>query len=192
MSNRDVRFTSTDIECRSDGESQVTISGYALKFDRPSEDLGFIETLDRSCLNEADMSNVVALVNHDDNLLLGRTGNNLTLTVDDVGLRFDLVPNNTSYTRDLIENMSTGLINKCSFAFTIDKDTGDEWRKEDDGTFHRVIKKISRLFDVSIVTSPAYMDTEAMLSARSQKKFEALQRKPVEQELELLAMELDF
>lgn len=146
-----------------DENSKPTIVGYALKFDRPSEDLGFTEYIDPRSLDSADMSNVVALLNHDSNYVLGRTGRNLELEVDDIGLRFKLELNDTTYARDLIENMRNGLIDKCSFAFTVED---DEW-EERDGRYNRFIRKIDKLYDVSVVTTPAYSDTEAVLSART-------------------------
>lgn len=155
--------------------------GYALKFDRPSEDLGFTEFIDSRALDEADMSNVVALLNHDSNYVLGRTGKNLELEVDEIGLRFKLELTETSYARDLLENMKNGLIDKCSFAFTVDE---EDWT-ERDGKYERVIRKINKLYDVSVVTTPAYNDTEAVLSARTKDKaHEAIER-------ELLIMEME-
>lgn len=170
----------TDVEIRSGDEGTLpTIEGYALKFNRDSETLGywsrFIERLDPNCLNEADMSNVVALINHDQNMTLARVGVNLSLEVDSIGLKFKFIPTDTSYARDLIVNMQAGVINKCSFAFTIpDDDDAETWEKSDDGTYRRTIYKIEKLYDVSVVTTPAYEDTEAVIGQRSREKVERL------------------
>lgn len=167
----DRRLLNVDFEVRELSEGEGTmITGMALRFNKPSEDLGFIETLDERCLDGADMSNVVALVNHDSNQVLGRTGKNLRLNVTDEGLSFEIDPVDTSYTRDLMKNMRAGLIDKCSFAFSIAKD-GDKWFKRADGKYERTVTKIDRLYDVSVVTSPAYEDTEAMLSERSKEAY---------------------
>lgn len=192
----DIRYSDISIEKREFGdETPIIIRGYALKFDKPSEDLGFIEYLDKRCLDDADMSNVVALMNHDNNYVLARTGRNLNLGVDETGLWFEFEPNNTSYVRDLIENMSSGLINKCSFAFSVRKD-GDSWEKREDGKYVRTIRAIDKLYDVSIVTTPAYDDTEALLSTRSldsMKQFKRELSKPDrEREIELMEMELNL
>ena len=89
--------------------------------------------------------------------------------------------------------MRSGLIDKCSFAFSLDygSDEADEWKKQEDGTYVRIIRKIDRLFDVSVVTTPAYEDTVALLSTRSKKEFEKIQfdRKRA---LEIMDMELDL
>lgn len=168
---QDRRLMNVDFEVRelSEGEGTI-ITGMALRFNKPSEDLGFIETLDARCLDGADMNNVVALVNHDSNQVLGRTGKNLRLKVTEEGLSFEIDPVDTSYTRDLMKNMRAGLIDKCSFAFSIAKD-GDEWYKRTDGKYERTVTKIERLYDVSVVTSPAYEDTEAVLSERSKESY---------------------
>lgn len=199
--NKDVRLNVVDYEVRNleEGNDKSYISGYALKFDKPSEDLGFTEYINRDALSGTNMDNVVALLNHDSNYVLGRTGRNLTLSVDDIGLRFELEPIDTSYTRDLIENMRSGLIDKCSFAFTI-PEGGDEWRKIDNDRYERTIKKIDRLYDVSVVTTPAYEDTEAMLSERSINSKKAFEKEMNvdnestnrEREVEVLELELNI
>lgn len=189
----DIRMISTDFEVRSDEENKTSIVGYALKFNRESEDLGwFTEIIEEKALDQADLSDVVALINHDRNYVLGRSGNNLELTVDEIGLRFTIYPNNTSYVLDLVENMRTGLVNKCSFAFRVDKD-GDKWDKRENGRYLRTISKIKRVYDVSVVTSPAYKDTEAVLSQRSLEVVEKLKQTEVEKrELELMDLEVEF
>lgn len=190
---KDTRLHDVDFEVRTlEDEGKTVISGYALKFNKASEDLGFTEYIDRQALTGADMSNVVALLNHDSNYVLGRSGRNLTLSVDDTGLFFEIEPNDTSYVRDLMENMRSGLIDKCSFAFSIAKG-GDEWRELKDGRYERTVKQIDKLYDVSVVTSPAYEDTVALLSQRSADSFEAeSSKKTVERLEELRQMEIEL
>lgn len=172
--NQEKRIIESTIEIRQEENNQSVIVGYALKFNRNSEQLGyftpFIERLDSNCLDDTDMTNVVALINHDSNYPLARSGVNLTLTVDEIGLKFKMTPTNTSYAHDLIENMRSGVINKCSFAFTLpDEDGAEKWEKQSDSDVYiRTIYKIDKLYDISIVTSPAYEDTEAVLGKRSQ------------------------
>lgn len=188
----DVRIISTDFEVReAEGDTPITIAGYAMKFNRESENLGwFTEVIEEKALDDADLSNVVALINHDSNMVLGRSGRNLELEVDEIGLRFKIYPNDTSYVRDLVENMRTGLVDKCSFAFSLAKG-GDKWDKRDDGTYLRTISKFAKIYDVSVVTSPAYNDTEAVLSQRSIDSIEQLkQRVAEEREKELLDIEV--
>lgn len=172
---KEVRTTMSPLEVRmiSDDEPEV-IEGYALKFNQRSEILGgfmsFRETIAPEALKSADMSNVVALFNHDQNQVLGRTGVNLTLTVDEIGLRYSFTPPNTQLGKDLLENIRSGLISQSSFAFTIDdSNDAEEWRdSEEKGVeYDRTIRKIQRIYDVSPVTFPAYLSTEVKVGQRA-------------------------
>ena len=185
---KEMRILTNPVEIRSDEGETPVITGYALKFERWSKPMyGFKEKLARNCLDNADMTDTVALVNHDYNLVLGRVGLNLTLTIDEIGLRFDIIPTDTSYAKDLLANMKAGIINKCSFAFTIDKG-GQEW-VEGDELDERTITKIKKLYDVSIVTDPAYDDTEVVTNMRSYEEFKNNNRN---REIELLDLEIEI
>lgn len=193
----ETRQLTTKLELRmSENETEV-IEGYALKFDRWSDTLGwfypFREKLEPGCLDNADTSNVVALFNHDQSQILGRTGANLDLEIDNIGLKFRIKPTNTTLSNDLLENIRSGVINQCSFAFTIpDEDDAEEWREnEETGVYERFIKKIDRLYDVSVVTTPAYPDTEAVVGARGKEMVEELRSHPKKQEIRSMLNELE-
>ena len=188
MTQKELRTMTNQMEIRSVDEKTPVIVGYALKFERWSKTMwNFKEKLARGCLDGADMTDTVALINHDYNKVLGRVGANLTLSVDDIGLRFEVTPTDTSYSRDLVANMAAGIINKCSFGFTIDED-GQEWC-EDGELIERTITKIKKLYDVSIVTDPAYDDTEAVTDLRSYENFVNGNK---QKEIELLEIEMNM
>ncbi|WP_428755192.1 HK97 family phage prohead protease [Vagococcus fluvialis] len=193
----ETRQLTTKLELRmSENETEV-IEGYALKFDRWSDTLGWLypfrEKLEPGCLDEADTSNVVALFNHDQSQILGRTGANLDLEIDNIGLKFRIKPTNTTLSNDLLENIRSGVINQCSFAFTIpDEDGAEEWREnEETGVYERSINKIDRLYDVSVVTTPAYPDTEAVVGSRGKEMVEELRTHPKKQEIRSMLNELE-
>ncbi|MEN2352904.1 HK97 family phage prohead protease [Limosilactobacillus fermentum] len=157
-----------------DEPEHTVITGYALKYNKPSEILGgfcrFIEEIEPGALDSADMSNVVATINHDQSQVLGRSGVNLTLEPDDIGLKFTVEPTDTSFARDLVANINAGVINQCSFAFTVaPDDDAEDWQEStrDGVDYDRTIRKIDHLYDVSVVTTPAYPDTEAVVGQRS-------------------------
>ena len=53
------------------------------------------------------------------------------------------------------------------------------------------MESIDTLWDVSVVTNPAYLDTEAVVGARSKELVEALEKdKEIVSEAEMLEMEL--
>lgn len=194
---KEIRQRTTTIELRQLENEQEVIEGYALKFGKWSDTLGwyypFRERLDSSSLNDTDMSNVVALFNHDQSQILGRTGVNVDLEVDNIGLKFRIKPTNTTISKDLIENIRSGVINQCSFAFTVAKaDDAETWEEnEETGVYERTIYKIDRLYDVSVVTTPAYPDTEAVVGARGKELVEELRSHPEKQEIQRMLDELD-
>ncbi|MFZ2381576.1 MAG: HK97 family phage prohead protease, partial [Leuconostoc falkenbergense] len=59
-----------EIRAKTD-EQRHLLSGYAILFNSPSENMGFIETVDPNALDDVDLSNVFALYNHDFNNVLG-------------------------------------------------------------------------------------------------------------------------
>lgn len=166
------------------------VEGYALKFDSPSENLGgFIEFIDKRALDGVDMSDVRMFVDHDSSKLLGRTkSGTLTLEVDDIGLKFRALLPDTSVGRDAMELVKRGDLSQCSFGFTVAK---DEWRKAD-GINHRTIKQIKSLFEISLVSIPAYADTDVSVAKRSLEQIEEeakqFQKRKLELELNLLGL----
>ncbi|CCO12712.2 phage prohead protease, HK97 family [Carnobacterium maltaromaticum LMA28] len=165
-----------------------------MKFDKWSDDLGwFREKLASESLEKTDMSNVTALFNHNESQILGRSGINLELDVDNIGLRFKVKPTDTSYSRDLMENIRQGVVNQCSFAFTVSREQdSEEWRENlESGIYERTIKNIDKLYDVSVVTTPAYPDTEAVVGARSKELVDKLELRKQNKEIELLMVEAE-
>ena len=199
---KEIRQVTTRIELRSESDNEEYIEGYALKFNKPSERLGytgwFREMIDPGSLTDADMSNVTALFNHNDNMILGRSGVNVYLEVDNIGLKFRVKPTDTTYARDLKENIRQGVVNQCSFAFTVSKEkNSEEWEESDEEgvEYIRTILKIDKLYDVSVVTTPAYPDTEAVVGARSKELVEDLEKRKKnltnEKAIELLVLEAE-
>lgn len=179
---KEIRQNNIKFEVRQDDNKQTHLQGYAIVFDKLSENLGYFkEIIRRGALDDTDMSNVVLDINHDFDKILARNNTNngigsLTLTVDDKGLYFDAIPTDTSYARDLLANMEAGIINKCSFMFTLDysDDSSREWDWDTTGERGydiRRINKIQSIYDVSIVTNPAYEDTSCITYKRDKENF---------------------
>ena len=196
----ETRHLVSDVELRTilDGENEY-IEGYALRFEKWSSILGgwFKEVISRDALNNTDMSNVVALFNHDGNMPLARNSiSSLSLEVDNFGLKFRLKPTNTTYSKDLLENVRSGLISQCSFAFKLNWDNAecDVWEyKDDEGIYERRINDIKEISDISLVTTPAYPDTEAFVSQRSKDKLDKIKNKPnILEQRNCLLLELDL
>lgn len=142
-----------------DGEVR-TLEGYAVVFNSLSEDLGgFREVIEPGAFSEAlaELPDVRALFNHDPNLVLGRTTNGtLTLTEDAHGLRMAVILPPTTYANDVYMLVERGDVNQMSFAFRTRKG-GETWITEN-GQRLRRLRNLS-LYDVSVVTFPAYQAT---------------------------------
>ena len=146
----DTLTQTAEIRAKTD-EKRHLLSGYAIVFNSPSENMGFIETVDPHALDDVDLSSTFALYNHDFNSVLGKTGKNLSLSIDEKGLSFslELLPSD----EHIFELVQDGIINKMSFGFIVDK---DDWQDET----HRTIKKLKSLQEISLVPVPAYEGTD--------------------------------
>lgn len=197
MNNLELRSTET---IKAVDNEKMIVEGYALRFNTLSNDLGgFVETISPQALKDADLSDVRCLIDHDSSKVLGRTtSETLSLNIDDEGLYFRCQLPDTSYSRDLYENIRLGNINQCSFGFILDED-GDTIEKRDDGLFKRTLNKIKSLFDVSVVTYPAYNDTDVAPALRNIKAVKEQEQEKIrkhEEEIrtqnELLKLQLDL
>ena len=149
-----------DVEFREKQDDSRQVEGYAVVFNSIT-DLGwFTEEIDPHAFDNTDMSNVYLLGNHDENIVLAGTSNNtLKLDINENGLYQTASVIDTTTGEDWLKLVKNGLINKQSFAFTI-AENGEEWSMRD-GKEHRIIRSIEKLFDVSLVTYPAYNSTSA-------------------------------
>lgn len=161
---RETRFLAREMRVARNDAGQAQIRGYAAVFDSFSEDLGgFREVIKPGAFTEAlaNGSDVRALFNHDESLILGRTkSGTLELTEDGIGLAFLCTLPDTQVARDLAVSIERGDVDQCSFGFFC---LEDEWQMVDDMPVRSVIK--AGLFDVSAVTYPAY--TATTVSMRS-------------------------
>ena len=123
----------------------------------------FKEQIARDAFSECDVTDVIMCFNHNiDSILARTTSGTLTISTDDEGLRFEFDAPATTMGNDMLELVRRGDISKCSFKFTVEE---DEWRyaDKDNGLEYdeRTIRRIGKLYDVSLVVYPAYSDTEA-------------------------------
>lgn len=155
-------FDITNIQKR-DGENQsLRVSGYAAVFNTKTS-IGdyFEEVINPGAFSRtlSENGDVRALFNHNWDKVLGRTkSGTLILSEDDRGLKFEIELPNNSLGRDLAESMARGDINQCSFGFFA---TDEEWNYNIEPA-SRTIKEVE-LFEISIVSIPAYDDTEVAL-----------------------------
>jgi len=138
------------------------IVGHAALFDVWSDDLGGFRERIRpgaftKTLKEAD---VRATFNHDPNYVLGRTrAETLVLREERKGLHSEVFPPDTAWARDLMTSMARGDITQMSFKFGTIIDRWSE-KPNRDGLLERNLEEV-RLYDVAVVTFPAYPATDA-------------------------------
>ena len=155
----------SDVSFKEEDEQKMVLEGYAIVFDQETligdKEKGFIESIDRNALTNANMKDVPMKYNHDDSfLIIARTRNNsLRLTVDDIGLKVRAELIDTDSNKDIYKMVKAGLLDKMSFAFTVSSQKID--RSGD--IPKRTITGIDRLYDVSIVDLPAYDQTSIVV-----------------------------
>ena len=145
--------------------------GYGAVFGKRSQDLGgFTEIIEPAAFNRSlsEGGDVLCCVNHDVNLLLGRSASDtLRLSVDDVGLRYEIDMPDTSAGRDAMVLAERGDLFGSSFTFSV-APSGERWDEDDDGRRTRFLSEV-RLYELGPVVSPAYLDTTT--GVRSMDKF---------------------
>lgn len=162
MRDVETRYIVGAVELRS-SEGGTKLGGYALKFNTVSQNLGgFVETIAPGALSKtvADGGEVLCRYQHEDNFLLGRTSSGtLRLTLDDVGLLYEVDLPDTDYARNLAALAGRDDVRYSSFAF---RTIADEWSQTPQGYTLRTLKEI-QLIDVAPVVQPAYLDTSTGL-----------------------------
>lgn len=170
-------------ELRSVESETPVLEGYAAVFDTLSEELwGFRERIAKGAFAKTIKEDDIRfLFNHNSDHVLGRLkANTLSLNEDDRGLHFRCELPDTSFAKDLAESVRRGDIDQCSFGFYV---VTDNWNKEN-GVIVRTLEEVE-LFDVSLVTYPAYKDTTASVRSAQTLFQEKIQ------ELEAPAMEAE-
>lgn len=174
MIQRNLAFSISDVpKERKRIDSDYYIEGYALTFDKYElfkfGDEAIYEQIERNALAETDLNDVILQFEHD-GFVYARTSNGtLGLSVDNHGLLVYADLSKTQRSRELYEDIRSGMINKMSFKARCDYDF-------DDSSNTNVIRRIKNLIDVSVVSIPANEGTE--IEARCK---EAIEKKLTEE-----------
>ena len=135
------------------------IEGYAVVFDTPTmldkdpyTGTEFYEVISRNAFDGCDLSDVILNVDHEGTPLARTRAGTLTLTPDAHGLKVSATLS-TGRGRELWEDIAAGNLDKMSFAFNVSEESYDN------KTHTRTIQRIGKLWDVSVVTRPAYEKT---------------------------------
>lgn len=173
-------------------EGKKFLTGYAIKFGQRSKKLGnYYEIINSRALDGVDLTDVKALVDHDYSKVLGRTlSNTLSLEIDNVGLKFEIELADTTYANDLYKSIERGDVNECSFGFQINETDRNSTTVEriDSDTYLRTVKKIKELREISIVSLPAYENTNAEIKRDLEQAVKQYEIEKATLELELLTL----
>ena len=183
-----------------DGNQKMKFEGYAIVFNQetvlykdPYTGIEYKEIIDGNALKNTDMKDVPMRYNHAVDWILARTrkksgAGSLILTIDDYGLKTEGEFVDMQYSRDVYAMMVAEIVDQMSFAFTVrDYSYNSE-------THTTTIRDIDKLFDVSVVDSPAYPQTsisalrgaeEAEMEIKAKQEAEALEKAKAEAEAEL-------
>lgn len=159
---RQLRGIFSEFQTRTEETGDLYISGYFAVFNSDYEVWsGATESIAETAFNGALADDIRCLINHETRLVLGRTkSGTLILKTDSRGLWGEVKINpNDQDAINLYERVKRGDVDQCSFGFEI----LDEEFEDRGDSVHWTIKKV-KLYEVSVVTFPAYTDTN--VSAR--------------------------
>ena len=163
MKNKEIRKLDIQFRAEDNEDGKMEIKGYAAVYDSP-ETYDYTEVIAKGAFDESDMSDVVLRYNHNDSfMVLARTRNkSLKLNVDDNGLFMDAtLQDDITEHKNIFNAIKSGLIDKQSFAFTVEEDDYDY------DTDTRTITKIGKVFDVSVVDQPFYNATDVSVASKN-------------------------
>lgn len=196
---------SFDFEVRAEVNDQGSVlTGQPIVYDARTNLGWYDEIIDNGSLAATDLRDVRFLVNHNTDMIpLARSRNNNANStmqmevVDGAGMniRVNLDTENNADAKALYSAVERGDISGMSFMFTVDE---DNWEDLDSEHPTRHIRAISKVFEVSAVTFPAYEATsiqarglsDALESARTSlesAKAEKRERERLKEKIRILA-----
>ena len=158
---KEIRAFDFEVRAEQNEEHGHYLSGHPIVYNERTNLGWYDEIIDSGALDDTDLRDVRFLVNHNTDMIpLARSRNNnanstmqMTVEEDGMKIRVDLDTENNSEAKSLYSAVNRGDISGMSFMFAVDK---DKW--EDIDTEHptRRVTSISKVFEVSACTFPAY------------------------------------
>ena len=200
--SKEIRAFNFEVRAEQNEEHGHYLTGQPIVYNERT-DLGWYdEIIDDGALAETDLRDVRFLINHNTDMIpLARSRNNnanSTMQMEVVpgagmSIRVDLDTENNAEAKSLYSAVSRGDISGMSFMFTVDSDTWEDLESEHPT---RHIRSISKVFEVSAVTFPAYEATsinarglsDALESAKASLESAKAERREVERKKRKLKM----
>ncbi|MBR0038954.1 MAG: HK97 family phage prohead protease [Lachnospiraceae bacterium] len=183
---RECRSYDFEVRAKKDEKHGAYIEGHPIVYGDKYDCCGmFEETIDEGALDKTDLKDVRLLVNHNiDMVPLARSRNNndnssmrLKVEKDGMYIRASLDIENNNDAKALYSAIERGDITGMSFMFTVD---GEKWDDLNSDYPKRHITSISKVFEVSAVTFPAYENTS--INARSKSVLDNARAKSLDSE----------
>ena len=198
--SKEIRTFNFEVRAEQNEEHGHFLTGQPIVYEERT-DLGWYdEIIDDGALAETDLRDVRFLVNHNTDMIpLARSRNNnanSTMQMEigpmrGMNIRVDLDTENNADAKSLYSAVSRGDITGMSFMFTVDSDI---WEELDSEHPTRHIRSISKVFEVSAVTFPAYEATsitarglaDALESAKASLESAKAERREIERKKQLI------
>lgn len=192
--NKEIRAFDFEVRAEQDEEHGTFLTGQPIVYNERT-DLGWYdEIIADGALADADLRDVRFLVNHNTDMIpLARSRNNnanSTMQMEVIegkgmSIRVNLDVENNAEAKSLYSAVKRGDISGMSFMFRVD---GDKWDDIESDHPTRTVTKISKVFEVSAVTFPAYEATsiqarglaDALDSAKASLESEKTARREIE------------
>lgn len=171
MEKRTVITSNAEFRAGAEGEKKY-LEGYFIRFNQETNLYGNVyeQVAPESVRDDIASQDVRALFDHDSAKVLGRTtSGTLEIRKDALGVygRVEINENDTE-ALNVYSRVMRGDISSASFGFFLNDQSIEE---RSDGTVHVTIREIE-LFEISVVTFPAYPQTEIGARKRSIEDFE--------------------
>ena len=162
---REIRTFDFEVRASVDDTHGHTLTGQPIVYNERTNLGWYDEIIADGALAEADLRDVRFLVNHNTDMIpLARSRNNnanSTMQMEVIegkgmSIRVDLDTENNADARSLYSAVERGDISGMSFMFSVD---GESWDDIESEHPTRTVTNISKVFEVSAVTFPAYEAT---------------------------------
>ena len=170
--NTELRSYDFEIRADKNEEHGSFVEGTPIVFDQKTNLGWYDEIIDRHALDNCDLKDVRFLVNHNTDMTpLARSRNNnenstmqMVVREDGMHIRVNLDTENNSDAKNIYSAIGRGDVSGMSFMFSV---RGDKWDDLESDHPVRTITDISKVYEVSAVTFPAYEQTSIDARAKA-------------------------
>lgn len=169
-------------------DEENTIVGQPIVFNQTTvlwelaDGTAYKEKIDNRALDGVDLSNLILMFNHNDNIIARVKNKTLSYSIDERGLNIKADLSKTKKAREIYEEVRGGFLEKMSFGFSVKEDSYDR------STRTRTILKFKEVYEVSIVPLAAYDKTFVEARSKLEQDFKRIEQ----QELKKILLDKYF